>query len=392
MIQVGKGSVPVRSWSAARFPGGSLLLAMAGYGVASCPQGLLSFYADTVRGQLGVGEGKLLVGISFGHADENAPVNRVAAGRAAMKETTTFHAWSRPRKRWSQPLFEGCDQHGRLVSDGEFVVSRGHSAVPFQPTDPALHRVPFLVVVLVEDRCASASGAELLAVAYSVCLFRGGASDSASARAGPVRAGSAGFVGTGLSGIVSQASGTSARYANAFEEGLELRAVVTVARSGQQGQRRPPLLDHEVDLRRQATAGTSEPVIVRLGVADPAGGSPDALFLRAGSMPVGTAGGPVHAHGPGDQPLRIGLDLRLFQDPLPCAVAPPAAEQVVIRSQGPYRSGTSRQGVPARVRRRLPSFNCRRVHVHDRPGCFPASSSGSGRAGCQSVGAPRAKP
>lgn len=120
MIQVGKGSVPVRSWSAARFPGGSLLLAMAGYGVASCPQGLLSFYADTVRGQLGVGEGTLLVGISFGYADENAPVNRVAAGRAAMKETTTFHAWSRPRKRWSQPLFEGCDQHGRLVSDGEF--------------------------------------------------------------------------------------------------------------------------------------------------------------------------------------------------------------------------------------------------------------------------------
>ncbi|MFF0537124.1 nitroreductase family protein [Streptomyces coelicoflavus] len=69
----------------------TLLLAMTGYGVASCPQGLLSFYADTVREHLGVDEGKLLVGVSFGYADENAPVNRVAAGRADLEATTTFH-------------------------------------------------------------------------------------------------------------------------------------------------------------------------------------------------------------------------------------------------------------------------------------------------------------
>ncbi|WP_456154381.1 nitroreductase family protein [Streptomyces lydicus] len=69
----------------------TLLLAMTAYGVASCPQGLLSFYADTVRDQLGVDEGKLLVGISFGYPDENAPVNRVVTGRAALEETTTFH-------------------------------------------------------------------------------------------------------------------------------------------------------------------------------------------------------------------------------------------------------------------------------------------------------------
>ena len=49
----------------------------------SCPQGLLSFYADTVRAELGITEGKLLVGISFGYADQTAPVNRVRdrAGR-----------------------------------------------------------------------------------------------------------------------------------------------------------------------------------------------------------------------------------------------------------------------------------------------------------------------
>lgn len=69
----------------------TLLLAMAAYGVASCPQGLLSFYADTARDQLGVDEGKLLVGISFGYADENAPVNQVTTSRAALEVTTTFH-------------------------------------------------------------------------------------------------------------------------------------------------------------------------------------------------------------------------------------------------------------------------------------------------------------
>ncbi|WP_329563213.1 nitroreductase [Streptomyces uncialis] len=69
----------------------TLLLAMTAYGVASCPQGLLSFYADTVRAALGVGGGQLLVGVSFGYADEAAPVNHVTAGRAALEEVTTFH-------------------------------------------------------------------------------------------------------------------------------------------------------------------------------------------------------------------------------------------------------------------------------------------------------------
>ncbi len=70
----------------------TLLLAMTAYGVASCPQGLLSFYADTVRDELHVAEGKLLVCISFGYADETAPVNQLATDRAALEATTTFHS------------------------------------------------------------------------------------------------------------------------------------------------------------------------------------------------------------------------------------------------------------------------------------------------------------
>jgi nitroreductase len=69
----------------------TLLLAMTAYGVASCPQGLLSFYADTVRTELGVTGGKLLVAVSFGYADEAAPVNRVTTERAPLESTTTFH-------------------------------------------------------------------------------------------------------------------------------------------------------------------------------------------------------------------------------------------------------------------------------------------------------------
>jgi nitroreductase len=49
-----------------------------------------SFYADTVRDELRVDEGKLLVGISFGYADENAPVNQFATDRSALEATTTF--------------------------------------------------------------------------------------------------------------------------------------------------------------------------------------------------------------------------------------------------------------------------------------------------------------
>lgn len=64
---------------------------MAAYGVASCPQGLLSFYADTVRETLGITGGRLLFGISFGYADPTAPINAVTIGREPLEETTRFH-------------------------------------------------------------------------------------------------------------------------------------------------------------------------------------------------------------------------------------------------------------------------------------------------------------
>jgi nitroreductase len=68
----------------------TLLLAMEAHGIASCPQALLSFYADTVRAELGVAERKLLVGIAFGYADESAAVNTLRVPRAELAETARF--------------------------------------------------------------------------------------------------------------------------------------------------------------------------------------------------------------------------------------------------------------------------------------------------------------
>lgn len=138
------------------------------------------------------------------------------------------------RKCWSKPLVDGCDQHFRLVAHSQLVVSRGHRAVPFQPVDPALHRVALLVVLLVEGRRPAASGAELLAVADLVVLLRDGASDPASAQVGAVRARAVGFVGTNPGRFGARSSGTGAGDADAFEDRLELRTVVPVSGSDQQ--------------------------------------------------------------------------------------------------------------------------------------------------------------
>ncbi|GAA5056108.1 hypothetical protein HNP84_006967 [Thermocatellispora tengchongensis] len=70
----------------------TLLLALTAYGIASCPQGLLGFYADTIRESLGIRTGKILFGVSFGYADTSAPVNNFPLPRAGLGETTRFHA------------------------------------------------------------------------------------------------------------------------------------------------------------------------------------------------------------------------------------------------------------------------------------------------------------
>ncbi|WP_245746425.1 nitroreductase [Nocardia altamirensis] len=71
--------------------GQTLLLAMTAYGVASCPQGLIGFYGNTIRETLQIRTGKVLFGVSFGYALDCAPVNHIRIARADLAETTRFH-------------------------------------------------------------------------------------------------------------------------------------------------------------------------------------------------------------------------------------------------------------------------------------------------------------
>ncbi len=70
----------------------NLLLSMWAHGVASCPQTILGYDADSVRRELGIGaEMKLLFGISFGYEDPELPENQIVPQRAALDEHVKFH-------------------------------------------------------------------------------------------------------------------------------------------------------------------------------------------------------------------------------------------------------------------------------------------------------------
>lgn len=71
----------------------NLMLAMRAHGVASCPQTILGYDADSVRRELGIdAEMKLLFGISFGYADDSLPENQIVPDRATLEEHVTFHS------------------------------------------------------------------------------------------------------------------------------------------------------------------------------------------------------------------------------------------------------------------------------------------------------------
>ena len=154
-------------------------------------------------------------------------------------------------------------------------------------------------------------------------------------------------------------------------------------RSHAPGGRHLPLFTRQMDLGGQPAAGPPQPVISRL--------------------PTG----------------RLHLQIPLFRAPAACwwarttvestdtsqvispATSARACKQARIRAQvpsrcqdrnnpytdahGPYRSGTSRHGTPARVRHRIPSISRRSSHLRGRPGFFPLGSNGSSTAHCASV-------
>jgi nitroreductase len=72
--------------------GQTFLLSLTAHGLAGIPQTSLGFFAGVIREILNVpGELKMLFGISFGYADEDAPGNSFKLGRDPITSSVTFH-------------------------------------------------------------------------------------------------------------------------------------------------------------------------------------------------------------------------------------------------------------------------------------------------------------
>ena len=70
----------------------NLMLSMRSHGLASCPQTILGYDADSVRRELNIApQMKLLFGISFGYEDPELPENQILAERAALDEHVQFY-------------------------------------------------------------------------------------------------------------------------------------------------------------------------------------------------------------------------------------------------------------------------------------------------------------
>ncbi len=71
----------------------NLMLSMRAHGIASCPQTILGYDADSVRRELGIdAEMKLLFGISFGYEAQGLPENQIVPDRATLDEHVKFYS------------------------------------------------------------------------------------------------------------------------------------------------------------------------------------------------------------------------------------------------------------------------------------------------------------
>ena len=68
----------------------NLLLALTANGVASCTQAIIAWFAEAARTSLGITDPELMYGVSFGYADENAPINQVRTPRAPLADFGRF--------------------------------------------------------------------------------------------------------------------------------------------------------------------------------------------------------------------------------------------------------------------------------------------------------------
>lgn len=69
-----------------------LLLAAHAVGLATCPVGLITAYADEIADVLGISsEKEIVLGVAMGYADETSPVNDFKTDREAVSEILTWY-------------------------------------------------------------------------------------------------------------------------------------------------------------------------------------------------------------------------------------------------------------------------------------------------------------
>ena len=69
----------------------TLSLVLTEHGLSNCMQGALGQFPDPVKKALNLPEQRgILFGMSFGYADENAPVNSTRTDREDIKNAVTF--------------------------------------------------------------------------------------------------------------------------------------------------------------------------------------------------------------------------------------------------------------------------------------------------------------
>ena len=70
----------------------TLMLLMTANGIGCCPQGALAQFAEPVYQLLNIPEDNaLLMGLSFGYADQSADINNYDVGREALSDAVSFH-------------------------------------------------------------------------------------------------------------------------------------------------------------------------------------------------------------------------------------------------------------------------------------------------------------
>jgi nitroreductase len=71
----------------------TLMLVMAAHGVGCCPQGALAMFPKAAYELAGVPEDHgVLIGLSFGYAQEDAPINNYDVGRAELDTSVSFYS------------------------------------------------------------------------------------------------------------------------------------------------------------------------------------------------------------------------------------------------------------------------------------------------------------